>query len=123
MRSSIAMGVPILIIDSARGEKADLSPLTRGSRYRFAFGRRIRQRIEWQGTEPFDARCARPDDVICIDSIRRAACQRAAAGNAPPPSAHGADMPSAPTYQILSRLRQGGISTVYPAREPSHART
>lgn len=64
MRSSIAMGIPFNIIDSARGEKADLSPLTRDSRYRFAFGRRIRQRIEWQGTEPFDAWCARPDDVI-----------------------------------------------------------
>jgi hypothetical protein len=64
MHSSIATGMPFNIIDSARGEKADLSPLTRDSRYRFAFGRRIRQRIEWEGGEPFDAWCARPDDVI-----------------------------------------------------------
>ncbi|HSN76094.1 MAG TPA: hypothetical protein VL334_13540, partial [Anaerolineae bacterium] len=64
MRSSIRMGMPFNIIDGTRGEKADLSPLTRDSRYRFAFGRRIRQRIEWEGVEPFDAWCARPDDVI-----------------------------------------------------------
>jgi hypothetical protein len=64
MRSSIRMGMPFNIIDGTRGEKADLSPLTRDSRYRFAFGRRIRQRIEWQGVEPFEAWCARPDDVI-----------------------------------------------------------
>lgn len=46
MRSSIAMGTPFNIIDSARGEKADLSPLGSDSRYLFAFSRRIRQRIE-----------------------------------------------------------------------------
>jgi hypothetical protein len=64
MRSSIRMGIPFNIIDGKRGEKADLSPLTRDSRYRHAFGRRIRQPIEWQGLEPFEAWCARPDDVI-----------------------------------------------------------
>ena len=51
-------------LSTARGEKADLSPLTRESRYRFAFGRRIRQRIEWEGVEPFEVWCARPDNVI-----------------------------------------------------------
>jgi hypothetical protein len=64
MRSAIALGIPFNIIDGVRGEKADLSPLTRDSRYRFAFGRRIRQRIEWQDMQPFEAWCARPDDVI-----------------------------------------------------------
>ena len=64
VRSSIRMGISFNIIDGKRGEKADLSPLTRDSRYRYAFGRRIRQRIEWQGLTPFDAWCARPDDVI-----------------------------------------------------------
>ena len=64
MRSSISMGISFNIIDGKRGEKADLSPLTRDSRYRNAFGRRIRQRITWPGEEPFDAWCARPDDVI-----------------------------------------------------------
>lgn len=64
MRSSIRMGISFNIIDGKRGEKADLSPLTPDSRYRYAFGRRIRQRIEWQDMAPFDAWCARPDDVI-----------------------------------------------------------
>ena len=64
MRSSIRMGISFNIIDSKRGEKADLSPLTRDSRYRRAFGRRMRQRITWEGAEPFDISCARPDDVI-----------------------------------------------------------
>ncbi len=64
MRSSIRMGIPFNIIDGKRGEKADLSPLSRDSRYRRAFSRRIRQRITWEETEPFDIWCARPDDVI-----------------------------------------------------------
>jgi hypothetical protein len=64
MRSSIRMGISFNIIDGKRGEKADLSPLTRDSRYREAFGRRIRQRITWPGVQPFESWCARPDDVI-----------------------------------------------------------
>jgi hypothetical protein len=64
MRSSIRMGISFNIIDGKRGEKADLSPLTRDSLYRNAFGRRIRLPISWPGEEPFEAWCARPDDVI-----------------------------------------------------------
>jgi uncharacterized protein (DUF1330 family) len=64
MRDSIRRGISFNIIDGKRGEKADLSPLTRDSRYRRAFSRRIRQRITWPGVEPFDVWCARPDDVI-----------------------------------------------------------
>ena len=64
MRSSIRMGISFNIIDGKRGEKADLSPLTRDSRYREAFGRRIRHKITWPGVQPFEAWCARPDDVI-----------------------------------------------------------
>ena len=64
MRSSIRMGISFNIIDGKRGEKADLSPLTRDSRYRYAFGRRVRLPIRWSGEEPFEAWCARPDDVI-----------------------------------------------------------
>ncbi len=64
MRNSIRMGISFNIIDGKRGEKADLSPLTPDSRYRTAFGRRIRWQIEWSGEEPFEAWCARPDDVI-----------------------------------------------------------
>ncbi len=64
MRSSIRMGISFNIIDGKRGEKADLSPLTRDSRYSNAFKRRIRLQIKWPGEEPFEAWCARPDDVI-----------------------------------------------------------
>jgi hypothetical protein len=64
MRSSIRMGISFNIIDGRRGEKADLSPLTRDSRYRESFRRRIRHRITWPDVEPFEAWCARPDDVI-----------------------------------------------------------
>ena len=58
------MGISFNIIDGKRGEKADLSPLTRDSRYRQAFGRRIRYEIKWPGEASFMAWCARPDDVI-----------------------------------------------------------
>jgi len=64
MRSSIRMGISFNIIDGKRGEKADLSPLTRDSRYRQAFGRRIRYEIKWPDEASFMAWCARPDDVI-----------------------------------------------------------
>jgi hypothetical protein len=64
MRSPIRMGISFNIIDGKRGEKADLSPLTRDSRYREAFRRRIRHRITWPGVESFETSCARPDDVI-----------------------------------------------------------
>ncbi len=64
MRDSIRMGIMFNIIDTSRGEKADLVPLTMASRYRQAFRRRVRQTIQVAGVEPFDVWCARPDDVI-----------------------------------------------------------
>ena len=64
MRSSIALGIMFNIIDSSRGEKADLTPLTMNSGYRLAFQRRVRQSVEIPGAEPFDVWCARADDVI-----------------------------------------------------------
>ncbi len=64
MRSSIRMGISFNIIDGKRGEKANLSPFTRDSRYRQAFGRRIRYEIKWPGEASFTTWCARPDDVI-----------------------------------------------------------
>jgi hypothetical protein len=64
MRDSIRLGISFNIIDGKRGEKADLSPLTRDSRYRQAFARRIRQEIARPGEAPFGVWCARPDDVI-----------------------------------------------------------
>jgi hypothetical protein len=52
------------IIDTSRGEKADLLPLTPTSNYQQAFLRRVRQTVEIPGAEPFDVWCARPEDVI-----------------------------------------------------------
>lgn len=62
MRNSIELGIIFNIIDTNRGEKADLVPLTSG--YGQAFQRRMRQMIEIPGAEPFDVWCARPEDVI-----------------------------------------------------------
>jgi hypothetical protein len=64
MRDSIRMGMMFNIIDTSRGEKADLVPLTMASRYYEAFQRRVRQTIEVSGTEPFEVWCARSEDVI-----------------------------------------------------------
>lgn len=43
MRESIRLGIMFNIIDTSRGEKADLVPLTMASSYRQAFQRRVRQ--------------------------------------------------------------------------------
>lgn len=64
MRNSIRMGISFNIIDGKLGDKADLSPLTRDSRYRAAFKNRVRQTIDLPDGAPFDAWCARPEDVI-----------------------------------------------------------
>jgi hypothetical protein len=64
MRDSIRMGIMFNIIDTSRGEKADLVPLTMEARYRQAFQRRVRQMVEVPGAEPFEVWCARPEDVI-----------------------------------------------------------
>lgn len=64
MRDSIRMGIMFNIIDTSRGEKADLVPLTMDARYQQAFSRRLRQRVELPGVEPFEIWCARPEDII-----------------------------------------------------------
>lgn len=64
MRDSIQKGMMFNIIDSSRGEKADLVPLTMADRYRQAFQRRMRQTVDAPGLEPFEVWCARPEDVI-----------------------------------------------------------
>lgn len=64
IRNSIGMGIMFNIIDTNRGEKADLVPLSGTLDYRPAFERRIRQLVEIPGAEPFEIWCARPEDVI-----------------------------------------------------------
>jgi hypothetical protein len=64
MRDSVQMGIMFNIIDTERGEKADLIPLTMVSDYRSAFQNRIQQTIETPDQESFSVWCARPQDVI-----------------------------------------------------------
>jgi hypothetical protein len=64
MRDSIRMGIMFNIIDTTRGEKADLIPITMVSRYQQAFLRRVRRRVEIPGMASLEVWCARPEDVI-----------------------------------------------------------
>ena len=64
MQNSIEMGIMFNIIDTERGEKADLVPLSGTLDYRPAFERRVRQLVEVSGTEPFEVWCARAEDVV-----------------------------------------------------------
>ncbi|MEZ4707712.1 MAG: nucleotidyl transferase AbiEii/AbiGii toxin family protein [Caldilineaceae bacterium] len=64
MRSSISMGIMFNIIDSSRGEKADLVPITMEPRYQTAFQRRIRRKISPTNMDSFQVWCARPEDII-----------------------------------------------------------
>ena len=64
MRDAIRLGIMFNIIDTDRGEKADLLPLTMASRYRRAFARRVRQTVDLPGLEPLEVWCAIPEDVI-----------------------------------------------------------
>jgi hypothetical protein len=64
MRDSVRLGIMFNIIDTSRGEKADLVPLTMEPRYQEAFQHRLRQRVELPGVEPFEIWCARPEDII-----------------------------------------------------------
>ena len=64
MRNAIRRGMMFNIIDTSRGEKADLIPLGMTPYYRLAFQRRVRQEVQTPGMEPFEVWCARPEDVI-----------------------------------------------------------
>jgi hypothetical protein len=58
------MAIMFNIVDTKRGEKADLVPLTMAAPYGRAFRRRVRQRVDVPSAEPFEIWCARPEDVI-----------------------------------------------------------
>ena len=64
MRDSIRRGIMFNIIDTSRGEKADLIPITMVARYQQAFQRRVRKQIEIPGMPLLEVWCARPEDVI-----------------------------------------------------------
>ena len=52
MRDSIRLGIMFHVVDTSRGEKADLVPVSTDSRYQQAFQRRVRQAVELQDGEP-----------------------------------------------------------------------
>jgi hypothetical protein len=58
------MGIMFNIIDTERGEKADLMPLSGTLDYRLAFERRIRQLVEVPNTLAFEVWCARAEDIV-----------------------------------------------------------
>ena len=64
IRKSINMGIMFNIIDTERGEKADLVPLNGTLEYSPAFERRVRQTVEMFGEEPFEVWSAKPDDIV-----------------------------------------------------------
>lgn len=64
IQNAMEIGSSFNIIDTERGEKADLFPLSMDSRYQLAFENRIRQDVELPGLEPFSVWAARPEDVI-----------------------------------------------------------
>lgn len=64
MQNAMEKGSSFNIIDTERGEKADLFPLSMDSRYQLAFENRIRQDVELPGIEPLSVWAARPEDVV-----------------------------------------------------------
>lgn len=63
MQNAMEIGSSFNIIDTERGEKADLFPLSMDSRHLLAFENRIRQDVELPGLEPFSVWAARPEDA------------------------------------------------------------
>jgi hypothetical protein len=64
MRDSIRHGTLFNIVDTTRGEKADLVPLSLDVAARRAFQRRVRQVVDIPGRAPIPVWCASPEDVI-----------------------------------------------------------
>ena len=64
MRDSTRLGIMFNVIDTERGAKADLVPLSREPAYRQAFARRLRRTFQDESGNTFEAWCARPEDII-----------------------------------------------------------
>ncbi|HDN79511.1 MAG TPA: hypothetical protein ENG33_03460 [Chloroflexi bacterium] len=64
MRDSIRMGILFNLIDTERGEKVDLIPITMEPFYKRAFTRRIKRLIEDPSGREMEAWFARPEDII-----------------------------------------------------------
>ncbi len=64
MREGISLGMMFNLIDSERGAKADLTPLSTDPGAQRAFARRIRRSFRDEHGAAFEAWCARVDDII-----------------------------------------------------------
>jgi hypothetical protein len=64
IRNSIRMGIMFNIIDTNRGEKADLIPLSMSAEYVNAFQNRVQRTVDIPGQGGFDVWCAQLEDVI-----------------------------------------------------------
>lgn len=64
MREGMDLGIMFNLIDTERGTKADLVPLSRAQDYREAFENRIRRTFQNEQGNTFEAWCARPEDII-----------------------------------------------------------
>jgi hypothetical protein len=64
MLEGIALGMMFNLIDSERGAKADLTPLSMDPGAQHAFARRIRRSFRDEQGVVFEAWCARVDDII-----------------------------------------------------------
>lgn len=64
MRQATLRGSTFNIIDSSRGEKADLFPLSMDTRYAIAFTHRVRQIVDTVGGGAFEVWAARPEEVV-----------------------------------------------------------
>lgn len=64
MQNAMKIGSTFNIIDSTRGEKADLFPLTMDLRYKPAFENRIRYLVDLPDRDSFMVWTARPEDVV-----------------------------------------------------------
>jgi hypothetical protein len=64
MREGMELGIMFNLIDTERGTKADLVPLSREPEYLEAFGRRVRRSFQDEQGITFEAWCARSEDII-----------------------------------------------------------
>jgi len=104
MQNAMKIGSSFNIIDTDRGEKADIFPLTMDSRYQPAFDNRIRRDVDMVGTDPFPVWTARREDVI-IGKLM--------AWDEGRSERHTADI-----FEILLFYHLGGYVREYPFDEP-----
>ncbi len=64
MREGMILGIMFNLIDTERGTKADLVPLSREPEYQEAFNRRTKRLFQDDQGHTFEAWCARPEDII-----------------------------------------------------------